>query len=79
MTQPSHSQGHPQGPVPVPCFVAKGLEEVRRSGETNMFDRVRVIELLYERGHQYAAQWCIDHKSLYGVMIIQGITADDSI
>lgn len=55
--------------------VFTGLEAVRRSGATNMFDRPRVIELLEEMGFDESADWVRNHRSEYANGIFQGFEA----
>jgi len=64
-------------PIQITKEVFAGLEAVRRSGATNMFDRPRVIELLDEMGFDEAADWVRNHKAEYANGIFQGFEAVD--
>lgn len=61
-----------QGPVPVGAAVLRGIEAVRASGLTNMFDRPRVVFLLNEGGHHEAATWVDEHRAAYARGIFAG-------
>lgn len=45
--------------------MAHEIAEVRRTGRTNMFDRRAVIEILYELGHDYTAEYLEENKDDY--------------
>ncbi len=62
-------------PIPVPRAVLDGIEAVRQTGETNMFDRPRVIELAHSLGFYEAALWVHDHSDLYARGIFAGFRA----
>jgi len=64
-------------PVSVPAAVYEGLEAVRQSGETNMFDRPRVIELAEMMGFDETAEWVRDHRSEYARLLFAGVTIDE--
>lgn len=64
-------------PIQITKKVFTGLEAVRRSGATNMFDRPRVIELLEEMGFDQSADWVRNHKTEYANGIFQGFEAVD--
>ncbi len=65
-------------PVCVPAEVLRGLEAVRRSGRTNMFDWLRVTEVAREMGHTAAADWIWKHGEQYVQGLFHGfIAADD--
>jgi hypothetical protein len=61
-------------PVPVPAAVYEGLEAVRHSGATNMFDRPRVIELAEMMGYDDTADWVREHRDLYAHLLFNGVT-----
>jgi len=61
--------------IEIPKEVFDGLEAVRRSGATNMFDRPRVIELLEAMGFDEAAEWVSEHRNEYANGIFQGFRA----
>ena len=63
-------------PVPVPAAVYEGLEAVRKSGYTNMFDRPRVIELAEMMGYDEAAEWVRDHRSEYARLLFAGVIVE---
>ena len=53
--------------VVVPRDVMEGLEAVRLSGKSNMFDVPEVIRLTLEMEHYAAALWMDENKGLYVV------------
>ena len=63
-------------PVPVHAAVYEGLEAVRKSGYTNMFDRPRVIELAEMMGYDEAAEWVRDHRSEYARLLFAGVIVE---
>ena len=63
-------------PVIVPAQVMDGLEAVRVSGKTNMFDAPRVIELALQMGHVDAALWVYDNRRLYSRAILAGFAVE---
>lgn len=63
-------------PVIVTAAVLEGLEAVRTSGKTNMFDAPRVIELALQMGHVHTAMWVYDNRRLYAAGIFAGFAAD---
>ena len=65
------------GPVAVPRAVLKGLEAVRRSGLTNMFDRPRVAELAEFFGFEETASWVEANRAAFAQGIFQGFVAED--
>ena len=64
-------------PVPVPAAVYEGLEAVRQSGYTNMFDRPRVIELAEMMGYDETAAWVRDHRSDYARLLFAGVIVEE--
>ena len=64
-------------PVAVPAAVYEGLEAVRHSGETNMFDRPRVIELAEMMGYDETADWVREHRTLYAQLVFNGVVIDE--
>jgi len=60
------------GPVPVPREVLDGLEAVRRSGLTNMLDRLRVAEIASVMGFEEAARWAREDPGSYSRGIFAG-------
>ena len=64
-------------PVPVPAAVYEGLEAIRQSGATNMFDRPRVIELAEMMGYAETAEWVRDHRSEYARLIFAGVIVEE--
>lgn len=65
-----------QTKVPIPTNVLKGLEAVRLSGLTNMFDVPMVIHLSCELGHPSVALWVAENKSNYGDGILRGFRVE---
>lgn len=63
-------------PIPIPVAVYDGLEAVRRSGLTNMFDRPRVIELAEMMGYNETVAWLRENRRLYAEGIFAGFVAD---
>ena len=53
----------------VPQYVVDAVIEVGDSGETNMFDRPRVIQIMSDTGKWEAANWLLEHKKDYGHII----------
>ena len=64
-------------PVIVTAEVMEGLEAVRLSGKTNMFDVNRVIELALQMGHVEAAMWVYDNRRLYSRAILVGFAVEE--
>ena len=63
--------------VPIPAGVMKGLEAIRLSGRTNMFDMPRVVEIAVEMDLFDAAMWIESNGSLYCQGLIQGFDPTD--
>jgi hypothetical protein len=63
--------------VVVSRAVYDGLEAVRRSGLTNMFDRPRVAELADELGFPEAAAWVREDRGRYAAAVFRGIRPED--
>jgi hypothetical protein len=61
-----------QGPVRVPREVYDGLEAVRSSGETNMFDRPRVAQLALQAHYPEAAEWVYINREEYAQGVFRG-------
>src|SRR5690554_2035931 len=51
--------------VPIPQKVMEGLEAVRLSGQTNMFDVPMVESLALAMGFSETAMWIKENKNLY--------------
>jgi hypothetical protein len=58
-------------PIVVSEEVFEGLEAVRHSGITNMFDRPRVIEIAEMMGYYETAEWLISNRNLYSQGLFQ--------
>lgn len=58
--------------VIIPATVYDGLEAVRSSGLTNMFDRPRVIELAEMMGFDETVAWLRANRNLYAQGIFHG-------
>ena len=56
----------------IPSEVLQGLEAVRLSGETNMFDVERVVWLAAELGDYETALWVYENRSSYANGILRG-------
>lgn len=65
-----------QTKVPIPANVLSGLEAVRLSGLTNMFDVPVVIHLSCELGYPSAALWVAENKSSYADGLLRGFRID---
>lgn len=65
-----------QTKVLIPADVLEGLEGVRLSGLTNMFDVPMVIHLSCELGHPSAALWVAENKSNYVNGILRGFCVE---
>lgn len=63
--------------IPVPAGVLKGLEVVRLSGKTNMFDLAEVVGIAAEMDFFDTAMWIESNRSLYCRGLIQGFEATD--
>ena len=64
-----------QTKIAVPAEVLEGLEAVRLSGETNMLDAPRVIELAIEMGYPEAGFWVHENRRSYAEGIFRGFEA----
>lgn len=63
--------------IEVSAEVLTGLEEVRLSGKTNMFDAPRVVELAFEMGHEDAAFWVYENRPRYAEGVFRGFTESE--
>jgi hypothetical protein len=63
-------------PIRVSREVFAGLEAVRQSGLTNMFDRPVVIQLAETMGFAETARWVQAHRDLYAAGIFQGFEVE---
>jgi hypothetical protein len=59
-------------PIAVSAEVFEGLEAVRHSGITNMFDRPRVIEIAEMMGYDETAEWLVSNRNLYSQGLFHG-------
>jgi len=66
-------------PIAVPAAVLEGLEAVRQSGYTNMFDRPRVIELAEMMGYDATAKWVREHRDLYARLLFNGVVVEQEV
>lgn len=57
--------------------VYEGLEAIRRSGATNMFDYKAVVELASMLNNRDTLLWLIDHKREYLQGVLYGIEPED--
>ena len=64
-------------PIAVSAEVFEGLEAVRTSGLTNMFDRPRVIEIAEMMGYDETAEWLASNRNLYSQGLFQGFQVVD--
>lgn len=65
--------------VSVPADVLEGLEAVRLSGKTNMFDVPMVVKLALDLGFPKAALWVNEHRNLYAQGIFKGFEATEEL
>jgi hypothetical protein len=65
----------PRTPVTVDPDVLAGLEAVRASGLTNMFDRPAVARLALDAGHYATALWVTENRAAYAEGIFRGFAA----
>jgi len=63
-------------PIRVEKEVLDGLEAVRKSGKTNMFDRPKVIELAKALGYPETAEWVEKNREKYSEGIFKGFTSE---
>ncbi len=63
--------------IRVPKAVFEGLEAIRRSGATNMFDYRAVVELTSILNNRDTLLWLIDHKREYLQGVLSGIEPED--
>lgn len=66
-----------QTKVLVPAGVLKGLEAVRLSGKTNMFDLPEVVGIAVGTDFIDTAMWIESNRSLYCQGLIQGFDPTD--
>lgn len=65
--------------VIVPAIVLEGLEAVRDSGLTNMFDRPMVVKLAKKFGYSETASWITSNQKLYAEGIFKGFEAEPEV
>ena len=67
-------------PVKVPAGVFEGIEVVRESGETNMFDIWRVASLAQRFGYPETAAWLLEEENqkAYVRGMLQGFEAEEA-
>ena len=63
-------------PIPIPAAVWQGLESVRRSGLTNMFDRPAVIQIAERLDFLETARWIEGHHGPYSEGLFKGFVVD---
>ena len=68
-----------QTKILVSAEVLEGLEAVRGSGKTNMFDRPRVIELAFEMGYEETGFWVQENRKQYAEGIFRGFASAESL
>ena len=64
--------------VSVPARVLDGLEAVRLSGKTNMFDIPIVVNLAVDMGFPHTAIWVSENRSLYCQGLLRGFEPMES-
>lgn len=65
--------------IRVPRRVFAGINAVRDSGETNMFDTNAVMKIANDMEYYETVAWIHDNKSDYGKGIFQGFEEDDEL
>jgi len=63
--------------IPIPAHVLDGIEAVRVSGKTNMFDLAEVVRLAVEMDFIDAAMWVENNRSAYCRGLLRGFAAID--
>ena len=66
----------PPAPISIPAAVWQGLESVRRSGLTNMFDRPAVIKIAEILGFHETARWIEGRHGQYAEGLFKGFVVD---
>ncbi len=66
----------PAAPISIPAAVWQGLEAVRRSGLTNMFDRPAVIQIAERLDFPETARWIEGHHGPYSEGLFKGFAVD---
>ncbi len=69
-------EDEPPKPITVPAAVWQGLESVRRSGLTNMFDRPAVIQIAERLDFLETARWIEGHHGPYSEGLFKGFVVD---
>ncbi|MHB9038846.1 MAG: DUF5049 domain-containing protein [Armatimonadota bacterium] len=64
-------------PIQLPAKVFDGIEAVRLSGKTNMFDLPEVVRLAIEMDFIDAAMWVENERSLYSLGLFLGFEKID--
>lgn len=64
--------------IRVPHDVLEGIEAVRRSGLTNMFDRFGAVKIARTMGLETTAVWIGEHPGDYARGLFQGFDREDS-
>jgi len=67
------------GPVRASREILAGLNAVRESGLTNMFDRPVVIQLAETMGFTETTRWIRAHRDLYATGIFQGFEVEEKV
>ncbi len=69
-------EAEPAAPITLPADVWQGLESVRRSGLTNMFDRPAVIKIAEMLDFPETARWIEGHHGPYAEGLFKGFAVD---
>ena len=69
-------EAEPAAPITLPADVWQGLESVRRSGLTNMFDRPAVIKIAEMLDFPETARWIEGHHGPYAEGLFKGFVVD---
>ena len=69
-------EAEPAAPITLPADVWQGLESVRRSGLTNMFDRPAVIKIAEMLDFPETACWIEGHHGQYTEGLFRGFVVD---
>ncbi len=69
-------EAEPAAPTMLPADVWQGLESVRRSGLTNMFDRPAVIQIAEALGFPETVRWIKGHSGQYSEGVFKGFVIE---
>ncbi len=70
-------KGNIWGRISVSADILSGIEAVRKSGRTNMFDRPNVIDIAIDLGFSKTARWIETNPREYAEGIFHGFQVDN--